>query len=87
MPIHRCTLPNGQGQGYMWGQHGKCFKNKKDALRQAAAAHANGYRGESSLQEEFGEDTSLVEELIAAYNNLTKEEKLKWEIQNYLGKV
>ena len=39
MPIHK--VPG----GYKWGGHGKVYKNKEDAERQARAAFANGYRG------------------------------------------
>lgn len=31
--------------GFKWGSSGKVFRTKAGALRQAAAAHANGYRG------------------------------------------
>ena len=31
--------------GYKWGKHGKTYKSRKGAERQAAAAHANGYKG------------------------------------------
>lgn len=36
MPIKRCTLPNGK-KGYKWGNKGKCYKSKKDALKQMRA--------------------------------------------------
>jgi hypothetical protein len=29
--------------GYKWGNHGKVYKNRKDAEKQAEAAYANGY--------------------------------------------
>lgn len=45
MPIQECTLPEG-GKGYRWGESGKCFANRADAERQAAAAHANGFTGD-----------------------------------------
>jgi hypothetical protein len=32
---------------YQWGKHGKKYKSRKGAERQAAAAHANGYTGKS----------------------------------------
>ncbi|KVH51185.1 DUF2213 domain-containing protein [Burkholderia diffusa] len=47
MPIESCALPNG-GTGWRWGEHGKCFANRADAERQAEAAHANGYVGDSN---------------------------------------
>jgi hypothetical protein len=41
-----CTLPHG-GKGFKWGNSGKCYADRKDAERQAAAAHANGFKGDS----------------------------------------
>lgn len=46
MPIESCTLPEG-GKGWRWGASGKCFADRADAEKQAAAAHANGYVGDS----------------------------------------
>lgn len=31
--------------GYKWGGHGKVYKSRKKAAKQAAAAYANGYKG------------------------------------------
>ena len=31
--------------GYKWGGHGKTYKSRKGAVKQAQAAHANGYKG------------------------------------------
>lgn len=42
MPIKSCTLPDG-GRGFKWGDSGKCYADRKDAERQAAAAYAHGY--------------------------------------------
>lgn len=39
MPIHKTS--DGLWQ---WGQHGAKYKNRADAEKQAAAAHANGYK-------------------------------------------
>ena len=42
MPIQRVTV---KGEDYYrWGQHGTLYKNRADAEKQAAAAHASGYR-------------------------------------------
>jgi hypothetical protein len=30
--------------GYQWGNHGKVYKTKAGAQRQARAAHASGYK-------------------------------------------
>jgi hypothetical protein len=31
--------------GYKWGNRGKTYPSRKGAQRQAAAAHASGYKG------------------------------------------
>ena len=43
MPIHPCTLPNGKS-GFKWGQHGKCYADRKDAEAQATAIYASGWK-------------------------------------------
>ena len=30
--------------GYKWGTHGKIYKDREDAVKQAQAAYASGYR-------------------------------------------
>lgn len=45
MPIERCELPEG-GQGYRWGNSGKCYAERADAEKQVQAAYANGYNGD-----------------------------------------
>ena len=30
--------------GYKWGSHGKVYPTRAEAAKQAAAAHANGYK-------------------------------------------
>jgi len=44
MPIKRCKLKKGK-QGWKWGDGGKCYPTRKQAEKQAAAAHAAGYKG------------------------------------------
>lgn len=39
MPIQRVK------GGYKWGTHGKVYKARGGAVRQAQAAYASGYRG------------------------------------------
>jgi len=34
--------------GYKWGGQGKVYPNRAGAERQAAAAYANGYRGDAA---------------------------------------
>ena len=48
MPIQSCTLPDG-GSGYRWGQSGKCYADRAEADKQAAAAHANGFVGDADV--------------------------------------
>src|SRR3990172_1678867 len=48
MPIHACTLPNGK-PGFQWGGSGKCYAERADAERQAAAIHASGWTGKARL--------------------------------------
>jgi|SRR5579885_442264 len=36
MPLEECKLPNGKS-GTRWGGSGKCYKDKKDAIRQGIA--------------------------------------------------
>lgn len=42
MPIHK------EGSGYQWGNHGKVYPTRKGAEKQAAAAHAHGYREDNT---------------------------------------
>lgn len=35
------------GSRWQWGKHGKKYKKKSDAEKQAAAAYAHGYQGDS----------------------------------------
>jgi uncharacterized C2H2 Zn-finger protein len=42
MPIQR-VMKNGEAY-YRWGDQGKLYKDKKDAEKQAQAAHASGYK-------------------------------------------
>ncbi len=44
MPIKRCKTSSGK-KGYKWGNSGKCYSAKEQAVRQMKAAYANGYRG------------------------------------------
>jgi len=43
MPIKSCTLPNGK-KGFKWGDRGKCYESRSDAVDQGQAAHAAGYK-------------------------------------------
>jgi len=46
MPIKSCKLPGGK-DGFQWGDHGTCYVDRSKAEAQAAAAHANGFVGDS----------------------------------------
>lgn len=37
MPLENCSLGDGKSQGWRWGQSGKCYLSKKDALKQGIA--------------------------------------------------
>lgn len=83
MPIHSCKLPGG-GSGYMWGNHGKCFKSRKQAQRQAAAAFANGYKGEGGLkaflEQEDEQDKQVIADIIDNYEQLSDSQKILWHL-------
>lgn len=64
MPIKRCRLSNGE-MGYKWGDRGKCYPSRAGAARQAAAAHAAGFREKDegaveALEKEAAEDQKLA---------------------------
>ena len=66
MPVKSCTI-NGK-KGYKWGNSGKCYTGpgaKKKALRQGAAAYANGYReGKTNSGEYIQQLSDLLIEAI-----------------------
>lgn len=43
MPIHKTS-----SGGFQWGSHGRIYASRAGAERQAAAAHANGFHGDSA---------------------------------------
>ena len=49
VPIKRCQLPGGE-LGWKWGDQGKCYPNRAQAERQAAAAHAAGFTEKEDLK-------------------------------------
>jgi hypothetical protein len=59
MPIHR------EKGGYQWGNHGKVYPTKAGAEKQAAAAHANGWAGDSGCPS-LHEILPLLQRLIAS---------------------
>lgn len=60
MPIKRCTLPSG-GSGYKYGNSGKCYASKGDALKQMAAI--------KSQQSKGALDEFVRELIIMGYND------------------
>lgn len=55
MPIKRCTLPEG-GSGFKYGNSGKCYKNREDALKQMRAIKQQQSQSDSWNIEKFLED-------------------------------
>ena len=54
MPIKKCTLKSG-GQGWKWGDKGKCYPLKSQAEKQAKAAYASGYKKDTPIKKaKFG---------------------------------
>lgn len=50
MPIKRCTLPNG-GSGYKYGDSGKCYAKRGDAIRQMRAIKYSESHGKKDFIE------------------------------------
>jgi hypothetical protein len=48
VPIHKAP------GGWQWGQHGKVYKNRAGAVRQAQAAHASGYKNKGRAAKDLG---------------------------------
>ncbi len=44
--------------GYKWGSSGKVYKRKKDALKQARAAYASGYKGKKRVSRKKNKKSS-----------------------------
>jgi hypothetical protein len=45
--------------GFRWGNHGKVYPTRAGAEKQAAAAHANGYRGDATSRHQINMDAPL----------------------------
>ncbi len=48
MPLTNCSLPSG-GSGWKYGQSGKCYENKKDAVKQGLAENGGKWKSDASL--------------------------------------
>ena len=56
MPIHRASV------GWQWGNHGHVYPTRQGAEKQAAAAHANGWKGDSV--EEIGRRLDVLGDAV-----------------------
>lgn len=65
MPIQRCSLPGG-GQGWQWGNSGKCYPTREGAEKQAQAAYANGYTEKNVTASAVHVPTALGNESMVA---------------------
>jgi hypothetical protein len=43
MPVHK-SMKNGKQVGYRWGRSGTVYPTKEQALKQARAIYASGYK-------------------------------------------
>ena len=77
MPIKRCTLPNG-GSGFKYGNSGKCYSKRSDAIKQMQAIKVSQQRSKS----EFTGDISLFKDLIAEAES---EEDIFFAYEIYYG--
>jgi hypothetical protein len=68
MPIKRCAMSDGS-QGYKFGDKGHCYKSRKDAVKQAGAMFANGYKGKGS------EELELIQEAEQEFSKLSDLQK------------
>jgi hypothetical protein len=48
MPVHEVRNNSGKIIGYKWGQSGKLYRKKEDAMKQARAIYASGYKEKSN---------------------------------------
>lgn len=53
MPVHP-VVKNGKHVGWQWGGHGKVYATKEQAMQQARAAYANGYKGKDKPKKKGG---------------------------------
>lgn len=54
MPIKRCSLPNGK-RGYKYGDSGKCYESREDALKQMRAIKVSENKGKNSEESDLEE--------------------------------
>lgn len=85
MPIHQCTV-NGE-KGWKWGGSGECYpgeSGKRKAEKQAEAAYASGYKGDSEIT--FDSSISFKPKIDKTTGFLTAPVTLaRVGVQHYLG--
>lgn len=95
MPIQRCKLSEGE-TGYKWGNHGHCYPSKAQAEKQAEAAYAHGYVGDSAIKRKLISPTGKDIELKPIHPNKGIEmayrrklralvEKMKKSVEYWVG--
>lgn len=67
MPIHKVD------GGFQWGNHGKVYHSRAGAEKQAAAAYANGYRGDASAPRARDGRRDFVKVLSGLFNIFAEE--------------
>jgi len=74
MPINQCTLPNG-GSGYKWGSKGKCYKNKRDAIKQGVAIEGSENFAKKASAEEL--NAALADTELPAHVRIVLAKEVK----------
>lgn len=69
MPVHKVE------GGYKWGEHGHVYPTKEGAERQAAAAHAHGYRGDAKEDAHEEKQQREIERLERERDKLNRDSK------------
>lgn len=86
MPIKSCTLPSGKG-GFKWGDQGKCYASKKDALKQGYAIDKDKFKKEVSSTNMHLDNSELVyaKELINSKSGKTFSEMIAESLEQQFG--
>lgn len=69
MPIKRCTTDSG-GSGWKYGDSGKCYKNRSDAIKQMRAIKISESKGAADYSDE---GLTYQELLEISLENITNE--------------
>lgn len=71
MPLRKCKTDSG-ASGWKWGEQGKCYKNKRDAVRQGLAIEGpKGFQAKATPEEYGG--LSHLERLSLKLNEILGE--------------